>query len=84
MYYQDKQPAEKPPGCLDVLAITRTMFGILLWPMVAVIVVLADLAATFVLFTKYPALALITIVPTAIAIWLFAKWEQRHFRPPGL
>ena len=84
MYYQDREPAEKPPGCLDALAITRAIFAVLFWPMLAIIIVVADLAATFVLFTMHPALALVTIVPTAVAIWLFAKWEQRHFRPPGL
>jgi len=84
VYDHARQPAEKPPGCLDALAITRAIFAVLFWPMVAVIVVVADLAATFVLFTMHPALALVTIVPTAVAIWLFAKWEQRHFRPPGL
>src|SRR3989442_15276633 len=84
VYYQDKEPTEKPPGCLDAVAITRAIFAILLWPMVAVAVVLADVGATVVLYTKHPALALVTIVPTVIAIWLFARWEQRHFRPPDL
>jgi hypothetical protein len=84
VYYQNKDPAEKPPGCLDVLAITRAIFAILLWPMIAVVVVLVDVAATVVLYTKHPALALVTIVPTVIAIWLFARWEQRRFRPPDL
>ena len=67
-----------------MLLITRAVFGVLLWPLVAIAVVFIDVGATWLLFTKHPALALVTIVPSAIGIWLFAKWEQRRFRPPGI
>ncbi len=85
VYYQDQPPPDdKPSGCLDVLLIMRAVFGVLFWPVAAIIVVFVDLGVTWVLFTKQPALALVTIVPTAVAIWLFARWEQRRFRPPDV
>jgi hypothetical protein len=86
-YYYDSggaPPEEKPPGCLDAVLITRAVFGILLWPMLGIALVLADVGAIFFTFTIHPALALIPLVITAAALWLFAKWEQSHFRPPGL
>ena len=86
-YYYDSGDAaqeDKPPGCLDALLITRAVFGILIWPMLAIALVLADAGAIFFTFTIHPALALIPLSITAVALWLFAKWEQRHFRPPGL
>jgi hypothetical protein len=84
-YYEQPAPdEEKPPGCLDALVITRAVFGILVWPVLAIFVVLADVAVTFFLFTVHPALALIPIALSVAALWLFAKWEQQRFRPPGL
>jgi hypothetical protein len=48
------------------------------------LLLLVDVAAIIVLFTRHPALALIPVAITAVAIWLFARWEQQRFRPPGL
>jgi hypothetical protein len=84
-YYDGRsspEPEEKPPGCLETLLITRVVFSLIL-PVVAVIVlVLIDFAAIIMLFSVHPALALIPLALTAGAIWLFARWERRHFRPP--
>jgi len=84
MGYYYEQPEERPPGCLDVLALTRSMLAVIGVLVAALIAVGADIVATFVLFGIHPALSLVTIVPTLIAIWLYARWERRHFRPPGL
>lgn len=83
-YYYDRDPEEKPPGCLDALAITRAALGFVLIPVAVIVLFILDLVATFALFSIHPALALLTIVPTVAAIWLFARWEQGRFRPPGL
>jgi len=85
-YYgsSEEPPEEKPPGCLETLVIMRAVFSVIMPVVIAMILVLVDVAAIFVLFTKHPALALIPIAITALAIWLFARWEQRRFRPPGL
>lgn len=84
-YDSGQQPQEeKPPGCLDALLITRAVFGVLMWPMLAIFLAIVDLGLIFWSFTVHPAWALVPIAATAVAIWLFARWEQRHFRPPDL
>jgi hypothetical protein len=85
-YYEpSSQPDdEKPPGCLETLVIMRAVFGLLLPVVIAMVVLIADLAAIFVLFSVHPALALIPVALTVGAIWLVARWDQRRERPPGL
>ena len=85
-YYDDKRPPDKeqPPGCLDALLITRAVFGVMMWPVLVMILVVFDAVVVFYMFSLHPALALIPIGITAGALWLFARWEQKHFRPPGL
>jgi hypothetical protein len=86
-YYDSSEPPPsdaKPPGCLDALIITRAVFGVLIWPMLALVLVMVDAAIIFIAFTIHPALALIPLAVTAAGLWLFAKWEQRRIRPPGL
>jgi hypothetical protein len=83
-YDSGQQPQEeKPPGCLDALLITRAVFAVLFWPLLAIAVVLTDLAVIFWAFTLHPAWALLPIAATGIGLWLFARWEQNRFRPPG-
>lgn len=85
VYYDQEPPSEdERPGCFDALLITRAVFGILFWPLAAIAAVLADLAVTGYLFVTYAPLALIPVVLTAVALWLYARWEQTRFRPPGL
>ncbi len=85
VYYEQQTPPEhEPGGCLEVLVITRAVFGILLWPLAAILLVIVDLIAIFWLFTTHPLLALIPIAITVAAVAAFARWEQRRYRPPDL
>jgi len=85
VYYDQEPPSEdERPGCLDALLITRAVFGILFWPLAAIAAVLADLMVTGYLFITYAPLALIPIAVTAVALWLFSRWERTRFGPPGL
>ncbi len=85
-YYHNQQPqnADKGPGCLDAIVITRVVFGLLFWPVTALLLVMIDLGAILYLFAVHPALALIPLSLTAVGLWLFGRWEQHHIRPPGL
>ena len=82
--YQEPEPRQEPGGCLEVWVLTRAMFGILFWPMLALIGVILAVVFIFFLFTVHPALALIPVAAIGVALYLFARWEQRHFRPPGM
>lgn len=85
-YYYDGPPPDKeqPPGCLDALLITRAVFAVLMWPALAMVVVIADLGVIAWAYTVHPALALIPAAVTGVALWLVAKWDQTRNRPPGL
>jgi hypothetical protein len=84
-YYEpsSKHDEEKPPGCLETLLIMRAVFAVILPAVIAMIVLVFDLAAIFVLYTVYPALALIPTALTVAAIWLVARWDRNRV-PPGL
>jgi hypothetical protein len=81
---QPERDEEKPPGCLDVILITRAVFGVLLPPIIALFALVADIAIIIWLLTVHPALALIPIALTALAIWLFARWDRRRGRPSNI
>jgi hypothetical protein len=86
--YHQREPQEEPSafsggGCLEVWVLTRAAFGVLFWPLLAVIGFVLAVVLVFYLFTVHPALALIPVAAIAVALYLFARWEQRRFRPPG-
>jgi len=85
-YYEQRPPSdeERGAGCLEALIITRAVFAVLIWPMLAIFAVIGFVAALWLSFTVHPALALIPVGLATGALWLFARWEQRRFRPPGL
>ena len=86
-YYYDRgdaEPDDKPPGCLDALLITRAVFAVIAPVAIAMVVLLIDVAAIFVLFAIHPALALIPVAISAVGVWLLARWDQQRHRPPGL
>jgi FtsH-binding integral membrane protein len=86
--YDQREPQREPSasggsGCLEVWALTRAAFGVLFWPLLALIGFVLAVVLVFYLFTAHPALALIPVAAIAVALYLFARWEQRRFRPPG-
>ncbi len=83
-YYEEGPREEKPPGCLDALLITRAVFGVLLWPVLAIMSVGIGGVILLVLFTVHPAFALVGIAVVAALIWLLARWDQNRNRPPDL
>ncbi len=83
MYYQ-QEPEGEPSGCRELFVLTRAAFGVMMWPMLALLLVMAALAITIYLFLIQPALALIPIGLAALGAVAFARWEQRRFRPPRI
>ena len=84
VYYEQRPPDDRdnPPGCLDALAMTRAVFGVLVWPLAFIFVVIFDVSITFYLYATRPVLALIPVLITAAAIWALVRWERHRFRPP--
>lgn len=82
VYYEQRPPeSDKGPGCLDALVITRVVFELLFWPIAGMLLVFADLAAAFYLFTVHPALALIPVALAGVGLWLVARWDQKRHNP---
>jgi hypothetical protein len=92
--YHQPEPQEEPSardgpapgggGCLEVWVLTRAAFGVLFWPLAALVGFVLAVVLVLFLFTVHPALALIPVAAIALALYLFARWEQRRFRPPGI
>jgi hypothetical protein len=83
-YYYEQPPPdeERPPGCLDAIAITRAVFAGVLWPLLALMGAVIGMAITLWLFLLHPALALIPLGVGAAALIAFARWERGRDRPP--
>jgi thiol:disulfide interchange protein len=79
----EQRTGDRPPGFLETLLIVRAVLGVVLLLLAVMLLVVTDAAVTVGLFFVHPALALVTLVPTAAAAWIYAPWEQRRFRPPG-
>jgi hypothetical protein len=77
-----QEPEEKPPGCMDALIITRAVFSVMFWPLLAMILVVVDVAIIFYAFFVHPALALIPLGLTVAVIAGFAQWDRSRGAPP--
>lgn len=77
------EPPRQPSGCLEVWVLTRAMYAVLFWPLVALFAVLAAVVLAFYLFTIHPVLALAPVGAFVAMAMVFARWEQRRSRPPG-
>jgi hypothetical protein len=83
-YYQQRptNKRDKPPGCLDALAITRAVFAVLVWPLAMMFVAVFGVAITLYLYATDPWLALIPIAFSAMALGLIVRWERGRARSP--
>ncbi len=81
VHYEQQRPddRDKPPGCLDILVITRVVLGVLFWPLAVMFVVIFDLGITFYLYATRPLFALIPVAITAAAILGFTLWERHRY-----
>ena len=81
-YYGQSEPPqeEQPSGCRDVILLTRAVFGVLLVPIGALTGVLAAVGLLIFLFSRSWILGLVGLAVAALAVYLYARWERRHFR----
>ena len=74
----------KPPSLwTEVWTLSRIVYGILLWPLLALLAVILAVLGVFLLYTIHPAFALLAILAIAAVIAVLAWWESHRIRPPG-
>ena len=79
-----QQPSKPPSLWSEFWTLTRIVYGILLWPLMALPAVLLAMLGVFLLFTVHPAFGLLAIAAVAAVIAAFAWWETRRVRPTGV
>ncbi len=73
----------RPPGFWgEFFILTRTVYGILLWPLLILIGALVALAGIFVLFTIHWGFGLAALAAIVVAVVIFGWWEAHRVRPP--
>lgn len=77
--YHERQPEREPGGCRDSLVLTRIVFSVIFWPVVALMATMVGVSLVFYLFLLEPLLALIPIGLLVAAGFVFATWERRRF-----
>ncbi len=82
--YDMRAPQEEPSGCMDLVVILRAVGGFLLWPVAILVGVLVLIGIAIYLASVHPALVLVPLAVLVLAVVLYARWERRHFRPPGI
>jgi hypothetical protein len=75
--YDKGKPA---PWWQEAFVLTRAVFGILFWPLVAIIGVMVAIGGLFVAFGAGLGWGLLALALIAAAIAAFAWWDRR--RPP--
>lgn len=80
----EMRPQEEPSGCGDIVVILRAVGGLLFWPIAILVGLLLLLGAALYLASVHPALALLPVGVLVLAVVGYARWERRHFRPPGI
>lgn len=70
------------PWWQETFVLTRAVFGILFWPLAAIVAVMAAIAGLFVAFDAGLVWGLLALALIAAAIGVFAWWDRS--RPPRL
>jgi membrane protein implicated in regulation of membrane protease activity len=79
MTYHPPPPSE-PNGCIQTLVISRIVFGILMIPLLMIIGVLFGVMIFLIAYSTHPLLGIAVLAVIGLAIYAFAKWEQRKVR----
>ncbi len=85
-YYGQSQPPppdKEPGGCMEVLIISRAVFGILAVPLGIILGAILGLVLLFWLFSVHVLLGLLGIALVGAGVAYYARWERRRFGPGG-
>lgn len=82
MYHEPQREPKEPSGCLEALILTRAVFGILLWPLVAIVAVVLGIVVVLTLLFTNALLGLLALAAVIAAVAVFAWWDRRRHQPP--
>lgn len=71
---------DSTPWWQEAFALTRAVFGVLMWPLAAIIGVLVAIGGLFAAFSAGLGWGLLSLALIAVAIAVFAWWDRRQ--PP--
>ena len=80
-YYQQNEPPKpekEPGGCLEVLLITRAVFGVLAIPLALILGLFAVLGIMIAAFSFAWYFGLLWIAVIAAGTVAYARWERGH------
>jgi membrane protein implicated in regulation of membrane protease activity len=80
---QPSHRGDDRPGCMDAIVLTRMAFGILFWPMLAVIAAAAGVTLAILLLASYPLPTIAGAIALAVAAIALTQWISGRRRPPG-
>lgn len=74
------EPGKPAPWWQEAFVLTRAVFGILFWPLVAIVAAIVAIGGLFVAFSTGLGWGLLALALIAGVIAAFAWWDRR--RPP--
>jgi len=74
----------RPSLWTEFWVLTRAVYGIIFWPVLALVTLILGLLGLFYLFATHWAFGLLALGGLAIAVAAFAWWDRRRPPPPGL
>ncbi len=80
---QTPEPEKEPGGCMEVLIITRAVFGILAIPLAIMLGLILGIVALVALFSLNSFLGLAGIAAIVVGIAFYARWERGRFHSSG-
>jgi hypothetical protein len=75
------EPGRREPWWLETLVLTRAVFGILFWPIAAIVGAIVALGLLFAAFSSSALWGLLALAAIAACIAAFAWWDRN--RPRG-
>lgn len=80
VYYSPKPP-KPPPWWVEVFVLTKAVFGILFWPLAALMGLIAAIVGLVILFTIHWAFGVLLIAALLAGVVAFALWERQRPSP---
>ena len=76
-----QKPEKPPPLWLEVFTLTRAVFAVLMWPLLALFGVIIIIVGLFIALAVHWGLGLLGLALIVAAIFAFARWEKSRYPP---